>query len=325
MDFAASENLRRQLEEHVGEYVPGPAVARAPAQNGKRTRSIEVLHNFCLEPLPWYKKLEHTRPQWPADMRKFTSQHGFRVADTHTIEVSARDKLQRTKCGLLRISSGLVTYSAVHRFQLEIDAEELVRIFREKEPHAQHGKMWRLSQLEKAFRSQMGRQGSWNKYNVPFKVYLSLFPKTFDLLGDDYIRLANKTRQCAVDSSEDAMISLALACEKGFVERIEPLAGSVRAGQESQKLPQLRSVRARTVFKSTSDPGLRSKTLPAPSRRGNNDISMELPPVRANTHSFGAPQKTPSAVTQISPASTFRVSEMDEARSTFRVSFADGF
>ena len=40
-------------------------------------------------------------------------------------------------------------------------------------------------------------------------------------------------RLCAVDSSEDAMISLALACEQGHVARTVPMEGTMAARQET--------------------------------------------------------------------------------------------
>lgn len=316
-DSEPSETLRRQLEHAVGEYVPGPSFLREPRQNGKK-RFTELLHNFCHDPLPWYKNLEPSRPQWPKAMRKYTQRDGFRVPDLHNVEVSARDMVHKTKKGLLRTSSGLVTYSATHRMQFELDAEDLAKILREKVPHLQDGKVWSVKKLEKAYQSQFRRHGSWSRQGVTLRVFLSLFPKTFDLFGanNDFVRLANKSRKCAVDCSEDAMISLAMACEQGYVQRTLPLEGTMKAGQESRRFHELSKVRAAALFRSFSDPGLRSHTLPPPaSRAPAADSSLRLPPIKANT--------MPALATAEGDAfgSTLRISDIDEARSTFRVSF----
>lgn len=323
-DSLPNETLRRQLEFAVGEYVPGPAFARSPHVNGKK-RFTEVLHNFCNEPLPWYKKLEHSRPEWPREMRRFTAKDGFRVADTHNITVSARDQRQRTYKGTLRTSSGMVTYSAIHAGHFELDAEDLVKILREQEPYSQQGKMWSVKRLEKAYQSRFRAHGSWARHGVPFKVYLSLFPKTFDLFGSshDFVRVASKSRLHAVDNPQDAMISLALGCEKGYVERTAPLEGTMRAGQESVLLPELSRVRAKTLFRSTSDPGLRSHTLPTiKAEKSALDASFMFPQSKADTLPPYMPFKgLESPEGGGSVASTMRVSDMHDTRSTFRVSF----
>jgi len=314
--------LRRQLTDAIGEYAPGPVAARAPVLHGKK-RFTEILHNFCDEPLPWYKKLETSRPRWPTAMRKFTAKDGFRVADTHNIEVPSCDKLQRAKKGLLRTSSGMVNYSALDRMPFELDAGDIIKILREREPHILQGKLWSVKKLEKAYQTRFRRQGSWARQGVPFKVFLSLFPKTFDLFGadQDYIRLVKKSRLSAVDSSEDAMVSLALACEQGYVDRTAPLEGTMRHGQEHKTLPELAHVRTKTMFRSTSDPGLRSHTLPAIRERQDFlDASFKLPQIKASTLPAEMPFRRTVSGTG-SDISTVRISDMHETRSTFRVSF----
>jgi len=330
MDCFPDDILREQLENAVGEYVPGPAEVRAPVQHRRdKLRFTEVLHNFCHEPLPWYKNLEHIRPEFPNALRKWTEREGFRVADHHNVQVTTRDQSQRTKKGSLRTSSGLVTYNAIHRMQFELDAEDIASILREQNPHMQSsGKMWSVKNLDKAYQSRFRRHGSWVRQGVAFKVYLSLFPKTFDLFGSnrDYVRIIHQSRLCAIDCSEDAMISLALACEKGYVQRIAPLDGTMKAGQDASRLPELAHVRTKTLFRSSSDPGLKSHTLPAiQDSQKLLDATFTLPQLRADT--------MPCLPTQAMPrqdsveggggggslASTVRFS--DDARSTFRVSF----
>jgi hypothetical protein len=322
-----NQTLREQLEDAVGEFVPGPVHVRAPPPNGSKPRFTEILHNFCHEPLPWYKNLEHIRPDWPTQMRKFTVKDGFRVADHHNIQVAARDQLQRTKKGKLRTSTGLVTYSSTHRMEFELDAQDLIKILREKEPQTRHGKFWSVKALEKAYQFRFRKHGSWARQGVSFKVYLSLFPKTFDLFGadSDYVRVACKSRLCAVDDSQDAMVSLALACEQGFVERTAPLEGTMKAGQECRRLPEIAQVRTRSLFRSTSDPGLRSHTLPVIKESQDLlDASFKLPTLRASTLPALVPRRPDigeSADGGGSLASTMRLSDIDDARSTFRVSF----
>merc|ERR1740133_296412 len=247
-------------------------------------------------------------------MRKFTERDGFRVNDTYTMEGPARDQLQRTKKGNLRTSSGVVTYSAIDRMHMELDVQDLLKILREQEPHVQQGRLWSVKKLEKAYHSRCRKHASWQRQGVSFKVYLALFPKTFDLFGagQDFVRLASKTRLSAVDNSEDVMISLARACEQGFIERTDPLDGTMKQQQEpSGALPLLANVRTKTVIRSTSDPGLCSHTLPA--IRANQralDASFRLPELsRAGTlppYMFAERDRGESAEGVASVASTMR-------------------
>lgn len=341
------------LEQAVSDFVPGPASVRAPVQHRRdKKRFTEVLHNFCHEPLPWYKNLEHIRPQFPTAMRKWTEREGFRVSDHHNIEVTTRDQAQRTKKGSLRTSSGMVTYNAINRMHFELDAESLAKILREQEPHqtgkngirsgagaGSSGKMWNVKNLEKAYQTQFRRNGSWTRQGVTFKVFLALFPKTFELFGADhsFVRIINKSSVCVIDCSEDAMVSLALACEKGYVERITPLDGTMKAGQDPLQLPQLGHVRAKTLWRSTSDPGLKSHTLPSIQESQKLlDASFKLPELRAATLPCLPAVLAPAGATGSdmwrkdtasasaeggggSLSSTVRLS--DDGRSTFRVSF----
>lgn len=322
LDIFQDETLRQHLESAVGEFVPGPTFARAPRPNWQKKRFPEVLNNFCDEPLPWYKKLEHTRPQWPSAMRKFTAKEGFRVADTHNIEVSTRDQLQRTKKGSMRTSTGVVTYDARDRMAFEIDVEDIARILREREPHMQHGRLWSVKKLEKAHQNQCRQHGSWKRQGVSFKVFLCLFPRTFDLFGADheFVRLCNKSRLRTVDDSEHAMISLALGCERGYVGHTAPLEGTMKAEQNLPRIfPELAHVRTKTMFRSSSDPGLSSHTLPAiKANRTALDVTFKLPFLaKAST----LPVLEPPAERTAS-ASTVHISDMHDTKSTFRVSFA---
>jgi len=333
-----NDTLRQQLENAVGDFIPGPAHVRAPTVHKlEKRRHGEILHNFCQEALPWYKNLEPVRPQWPKQMKRWTEREGFRVSDLHSIQVSTRDQVQRTQKGTLRTSSGVVTYNAIDKMHMEIDAGDLATILRQQEPHGQSsGRMWSVKKLEKAYHHRFRNNGSWERQGVSFRAYLSLFPKTFDLFGadHDFVRLVCKSRLCAVDFSEDAMISLALACEQGHVARTVPMEGTMAARTDTKRMPELAHVRTRTLFRSTSEPGLKSHTLPSiTASRDLLDVSLGLPRNKANTLPVGVPfgccnNMFPkpggkwgknSAEGGGSLASSMRFS--DDARSTFRVSF----
>jgi len=313
------KNLVRQLEE-VASFIPATPAKRAAKVHGKK-RFTEVLHNYCQEPLPWYKKLEHTRPEWPSDMKRYTSKDGFRVNDTHTMAVSAKDVLQRTKHGQLRTSSGIVTYNAVEATHLALDAEDLAKILREQMPQVRSGRIWSVKNLEKAYKMRFREHGSWERQGMSLKVYLELFPKTFDLFGanNDFVRVVSKSRQCAVDTGQDAMISLARACEQGFVDRHDPLEGTMKDGMldTRMKLPALRNVKTKTLMRASSDPGLVSHTMPAIREKQELlNASFKLPRLKANT--LPPFQNTPGRGSSL--ASTLRID--DDARSTFRISFS---
>lgn len=243
----------------------------------RKGRNTEVLHRFCREPIPWYKKVEPMRPQWRNDYHWYTEKDGIRVKDTDLFVVPSRDILERTRHGgLVRSSNGEVTYSASQRLQFELDAEQLARIIREVVPYGTQE--WSLDKLEKEFYSQIGRRGCWVQHSIPLNAFVSLFTKTFYMfghLGAEMVRVQRKTGNRVEDNPEDVMIRLALASKRGCVERQTFIGGS--ATRKSKMLPELSQMHAKTKFKSQSEPKLRSidETCRLPSLRLNSKASTE--------------------------------------------------
>eukprot|EP00747_Dinoflagellata_sp_TGD_P178851 gnl/TRDRNA2_/TRDRNA2_28624_c0_seq1.p1 gnl/TRDRNA2_/TRDRNA2_28624_c0~~gnl/TRDRNA2_/TRDRNA2_28624_c0_seq1.p1 ORF type:complete len:255 (+),score=28.10 gnl/TRDRNA2_/TRDRNA2_28624_c0_seq1:55-819(+) len=213
--------------------------------------------HFFGEPLEWYKKLEPYRSEWPNLVKWYHPKHGIRVVDQETIIAPSRDRLSRTQHGLLRSSTGDVVYSSRHRMKFELDAHDLLRILRKVGPYSSSA--WSLENLEDTFLKHHGRHGSWERYNMQLKIFLSLFPKTFVVFGTngEFVRPIHKTLQCVVDKGEDVMVRLALAREKGYIENSTPVAGST--GMENQYVPELQHVRAKTLYRPRSAPQLRHR------------------------------------------------------------------
>jgi len=199
----------------------------SPTQRMRKCRSTEILHSSLEEPLTTWKSLEPVRPKWPTLWRRYHLKDGIRVKDQDTILVEARDTMVKTKKGLLRDSSGFVTYSETHRRKVEIDAIFLAQIVNGGIPGGGHA--WTPKVLERIFKERTGRIGSWNHYEVPIKHFLALFPKTFQQFGPDmqFVRLRNLLRPVLVDDSEDAMSRLACARERGFIEPQPHIEGTV--------------------------------------------------------------------------------------------------
>lgn len=220
---------------------------RVPAEeqrHRRRGRLTEVLQPFCREPLPWYKELEPHRPRWPDLFHPWSLKHaGLRALDNETVVVDAGDLREKTKQGILRSSTGHVTYSAKERQQFEMDAEDLMRILQQSVPGSRP--MWTIAVLERVFNDQLGRRGTWADHDMSLVVFLSLFPKTFctyvSSQGQAYARMLHPARNKIVDDGEEVMVQLALA----------------RAGK-SRSLGELKDVRVKARFKRTkSTPALR--------------------------------------------------------------------
>jgi len=220
----------------------------APARL-RNTRSGEILHSSLLEPLSPYKSLQPLRPQWPSTYRRFHLNHGIRVVDQDTCVVHTQDTLTRTKHGLLRSSSGVVTYSFSHRTKVELDVFELARILHDGLPGSGH--TWKPQQLERIFRERTGRRGSWAHYEVPFKEFLALFPRTFERFGLDnqFVRLRFKQNPHVLDVSEEALVHLARAREHGIVEPRPHTVGCGSVKAKAAELHELRMHRFKAVFR----------------------------------------------------------------------------
>lgn len=183
----------------------------------RNTRSCEILHSSMEEPLARYKSLESLKPRWQASWQRYHKDNGIRVVDQDTIVVSARDKVEQTKKGLLRSSSGSVTYSHTHKLKAQLDVEALADILADPPPGGGH--YWTPRRLEFIFKERTGRPGSWVHYDVGIKAFLVLFPRTFEVFGpkQDYIRLVRKVRSPVLDNAEDAMVRLAQAKQDGVI------------------------------------------------------------------------------------------------------------
>merc|ERR1719265_640974 len=219
------QRLQRGLLERKS-GVPREQISSAP-QRLRNTRSTEILHSSLEEPLTRYKSLVPSRPRWPSHFRRYHLNEGINVKDQDTILVEAKDQHVKTRKGLVRKSSGFVTYSENHRRKAEIDTKFLAEIVNGGVPGGAHN--WTPKKLEVIFRERTGRNGIWRDYEVPIKQYLSLFPKTFQQFGPDmqFVRLKHILRPGLFDSTEDAMSRLACARERGFVEPHPHLEGTV--------------------------------------------------------------------------------------------------
>jgi len=277
------QKLQRSLEKRQGGG-PREQVLSAP-QRLRNTRGTEILHSTLEEPLSTYKSLEPMRPGMPRYHRRYHLYHGIRVRDQDTILVDANDQHLKTKKGLLRASSGFVTYSETHRKKAEIDVCFICEILNGGIPGGGHA--WTPTKLERTFKERTGRGGTWAHYEVPLKHFLSLFPKTFEQFGPDmrFVRLKNMLKPQLMDRTEDAMRRLACAREQGFIQQQPHLEGTVglhnadlhelfdamAEGREGPGLdeikknlrartpdiPELRNNRIKTAFKPHSKPGTR--------------------------------------------------------------------
>eukprot|EP00929_Paragymnodinium_shiwhaense_P025423 TRINITY_DN15380_c0_g1_i1.p1 TRINITY_DN15380_c0_g1~~TRINITY_DN15380_c0_g1_i1.p1 ORF type:complete len:332 (+),score=62.22 TRINITY_DN15380_c0_g1_i1:119-1114(+) len=222
---------------------------RSAAHRLRGTRCCEVLHSSLEDPLSSYKTLEPLRPHMQFTMRKFHLGDGYKCFDADTIVVPARDSVQRTRTGLLRSSTGLVTYSDTHRKKVELDVQELARILA-NEGQPEGGHFWTARKLERVFRYRTGRCGSWGHYEVPFVEFLTLFPRTFAIFNNgENVRLRSDRKSTVVDVSEDALIRLARARHTGHVEQWVKVMGSQHKTAEPNILPELQHHRMKCVYK----------------------------------------------------------------------------
>jgi len=217
----------------------------------RNTRSTDILHSALEEPLSPYKSLESNRPQWPTSWRRFHLNHGIRVVDHDTVVVDSKDCFKKTAKGLKRSSSGSVTYSHTHRMKVELDVTELGHILKGQVPGGGHA--WTPRRLEWIFKERTGRPGCWVHYDVGIKAFLLLFPKTFEMFGNDheFVRLRQGT--AVLDVHEDAMVRLAMAREHGHTSPHGLWSPHNVEGARTQKgepisLPELSTHRMKTTF-----------------------------------------------------------------------------
>lgn len=134
-----------------------------------------------------------------------------------TVVVSSRNSLSKTKKGLLRSSSGTVTYSSTHRLKVDLDAQEIAYILGDGVPGGGHA--WTPSRLAVEFKTRTGRPGVWMHYDIGLSSFLLLFPKTFEVFGpaNEFVRLVRKNCRTLLDNVEDAMVRLAMGREDGRI------------------------------------------------------------------------------------------------------------
>mmetsp|Transcript_44756 Transcript_44756/g.133720 ORF Transcript_44756/g.133720 Transcript_44756/m.133720 type:complete len:281 (-) Transcript_44756:128-970(-) len=235
---------------------------RSAATRLRKTRSCGFMHSSMEEPLHSYKALEPTRPHCMSTFRRFHLTEGFRVLDQDTIVVPARDTLLRTKTGLMRSSSGTVTYSHAHKLKLELDVEVLAKILLDGAPGGGH--MWTPFRLERMFKERTGRAGCWVDYDIGMKSFLALFPKTFELFGPtgEFVQLRRKV-PAVLDDAEDAIIRLARARQTGVLEPYVDADGGGAEKVTGLILPKLTTNRFKAVYCSHAVPSKTPSTLPA--------------------------------------------------------------
>lgn len=194
------------------------------------SRNVQDTPNHAFESRrPEYERDMHDdrfqpfRPEWP-----HWRSGDDRPVHRTLVEVPARDRLVKTRLGLVRYSTGYVRYSAVQGIKFRADAADLARLLRDITPH--NSKVWTIYKLESTFRQRVGRPGSWSRYHLCFKTFLALFPKTFELYGpsSECVRVWSASRQAVVESEEEVMKRLAWACDNGVVLQSTPVDGDTR-------------------------------------------------------------------------------------------------
>lgn len=246
------ETLHQRLQGSLGVRAKGGPMeqVRSIAHRLRGTRSTDILHSSISEPLASYKKLVPLQPRLKSTNRRYHLTDGYTVFDHDTIVVEARDQLVKTKNGLLRTSTGTVTYSATHRQKLDLDVQELIRILaHERWPGGGHG--WTLKKLERLFKERAGRQGVWAHYEVPFDSFMELFPKTFMFYGNrEFVQLVKNNMCTCLDDTEAAMVRLAKAREVGHISTLHAVNGSNHQMAQPNFLPELTQNRMKAAFTS---------------------------------------------------------------------------
>lgn len=248
MQESAHQRLQRSLGErfHGG---PKEQIRSRPARL-RFTRSCDILHSSLEEPLTFYKSLEPLKPHWPSTWRRYHLNDGIRVLDQDTIVINANDTLEKTKKGLLRNSSGTVTYSSNHSLKVELDVSDLANILLDGVPGGGHE--WTPSKLQRIFTERTGRQGVWGHYEIAFGAFLQLFPKTFELFGptnSEYIRLRRKRQATVLDNIEDVMVRLARSRQNGKIEmNLSNFGQTDEVSVKASSLPELKNHRLKAVY-----------------------------------------------------------------------------
>jgi len=93
---------------------------------------------------------------------------------------------------------------------LRLDAIDLIGLLRTVTPYQRSRRLptvWTLPRLERQYKEKVGRPGSWRRFSLTFRTFLSLFPKTFQLFGpeDEYARLYCTTRLVPVEGDDEVL------------------------------------------------------------------------------------------------------------------------
>lgn len=197
-----------------------------------------------------------------------------RPVHCNLVEIPALDRAIKTKLGQVRVSDGVIRYSAVHGVHFRSDADELLRILWHMKPHG--SVVWSLPKLEKAYRMKIGRSGSWVRYELSLRSFLSLFPRSFELYGseDAFVRASRSTRTAVAEGDEEVMKRLAVARHTGFIDQETQVEGSSR--NMSKAAPDVQHCRARATYLPSSEPASRRPSRPAssvPSQRPSRPAS----------------------------------------------------
>jgi len=245
------ETVHQALQKSLGQRSNGGPfehIRTAPFRL-RNTRSCDIVHSSMEDPLASYKTLEPLHHHYKYGQRRYHKDHGYKCFDTDTIVVAARDHLLKSKTGLLRTSTGSVTYSDTHRKKLELDGQELTRIVaHEGIPGGGHA--WTLPKLERVFKERTGRVGFWNHYEIPFIAFLRSFVKTFAFYNHgEFVKLLNTRKPTVMDDFEDVLVRLAKAREYGFIEQTTNIVGDGLQRQTPVGLPELKRHRAKITFR----------------------------------------------------------------------------
>jgi len=212
LDVVSDEARNRLLQQSLSVRRSGgpQEQTRSKPSRLRNTRSCCILDSSLEEPLTYYKGLEPVKPHWPHSWRRLHLTEGIRVRDMDTVVVPSRDCLTKTKKGMLRSSSGTVTYSSTHAHKVELDAQALVGILQDGVPGGRQ--YWTPPRLAVEFQTRTGRSGVWKHYEIGINTFLLVFPKTFDLFGPsmEFVRLHRQSCQMLLDHIEDAMTRLAM-------------------------------------------------------------------------------------------------------------------
>eukprot|EP00930_Biecheleria_cincta_P075362 TRINITY_DN62524_c0_g1_i1.p1 TRINITY_DN62524_c0_g1~~TRINITY_DN62524_c0_g1_i1.p1 ORF type:complete len:248 (-),score=19.53 TRINITY_DN62524_c0_g1_i1:264-1007(-) len=128
----------------------------------------------------------------------------------------------RSAHSICRAACGVKWYSAVREGKFRVEAEELLYILRRQKPV--NCKIWSIAALEKAYQSSVQRRGLWTKCQLTLRLFLSLFPRTFEIFGArrEFVRPYRNSCTSVADSENEVMTHLAMTPQVGPGEMRTP-------------------------------------------------------------------------------------------------------